>query len=95
MARIGLNRGEIVGKDRGVDSTPKKTYLWEMDINTLIAFLIAIPLATWFLKVNARRKGEEFSWKKLNDETKTFRCPHCKKRIPVGATVCGFCTRDI
>jgi hypothetical protein len=27
-----------------------------MDLNTLIALFIAIPLATWFLKINARKK---------------------------------------
>jgi hypothetical protein len=64
-------------------------------METLIAMIIAFPIATIILKRMARKKGEEFSWKKWNNDLKTFRCPHCRKLIPVGATVCGFCTRDI
>jgi hypothetical protein len=64
-------------------------------METLIAMILGVLGATVILKSMARKKGEEFSWKKVNDQYKTFRCPHCKKLIPIGATVCGFCTRDI
>jgi hypothetical protein len=67
--------------------------------NVIIACIV-FPIVTWFFKRSAAKKGETFSWEKDNIITKnldkrTFHCPHCKRRVPNGATVCGYCTRDI
>src|SRR5579862_1420444 len=63
-------------------------------INALIAFLV-IAAVVFFLVVKpvnalmARRKTEP-----PVDET-VKQCPHCLSDIPVAATVCAFCTRDV
>jgi large conductance mechanosensitive channel len=63
-------------------------------INALIAFVV-IAAAVFFLVVKpvnalmARRKTEP-----PVDET-VRQCPHCLSDIPVAATVCAFCTRDV
>ncbi|HTJ76097.1 MAG TPA: large conductance mechanosensitive channel protein MscL [Acidimicrobiales bacterium] len=63
-------------------------------INDLIAFVL-IAAAVFFFVVKpvnalmARRKTEP------DVESTTRDCPHCLSSIPVGATVCAFCTRDV
>ncbi|HEX2048923.1 MAG TPA: large conductance mechanosensitive channel protein MscL [Acidimicrobiales bacterium] len=63
-------------------------------INALIAFL-SIAFVVFFFVVKpvnalmARRKTEP------DVESTTTDCPHCMSSIPVGASVCAFCTRDV
>ena len=63
-------------------------------INAIISFLV-IAAAVFFLVVKpvnalmARRKTEP------DVESTTRDCPHCLSSIPVGASVCAFCTRDV
>ena len=60
-------------------------------LNALLSFVI-IAAAIFFLVVKpvnamaARRKTEEPA---------TRACPHCLSAIPVAASVCSFCTRDV
>ena len=66
----------------------------------VVTFLVVFAVMTWFLKRRAARNGKTFSWEKdnifvKNLDKRTFLCPHCKRRVPNGATVCGYCTRDI
>jgi large conductance mechanosensitive channel len=63
-------------------------------INAVIAFLtIAAVIFLFVVKpVNAlmaRRKTEP------EVESTTKDCPYCMSSIPVGASVCAFCTRDV
>jgi|SRR5579884_1038253 len=63
-------------------------------INALISFLV-IAAVVFFLVVKpvnalmARRKSEP-----PVDES-VRQCPHCLSDIPVTASVCAFCTRDV
>ena len=69
-------------------------FLYGDFINYLITFLV-IAAVVFFLVVKptnalmARRKTEP-----PVDET-VQQCPHCLSDIPVEATVCAFCTRDV
>ena len=63
-------------------------------INAAISFLV-IAAAVFFLVVKpvnalmARRKTEP------DVESTTTECRHCLSSIPVGASVCAFCTREV
>ncbi len=63
-------------------------------INAIISFLV-IAAAVFFLVVKpvnalmARRKTEP------DVESTTKDCAYCLSSIPVGASVCAFCTRDV
>ena len=63
-------------------------------INTVIAFLSIAAVVFFFVvkPVNAlmaRRKTEP------DVESTTKDCAHCLSSIPVAASVCAFCTRDV
>ena len=63
-------------------------------INAVISFLI-IAAVIFFLVVKplnalmARRKTEE------PVDATTRDCPYCMSSIPIGASVCAFCTREV
>ena len=63
-------------------------------LNALLAFVV-IAAVIFFLVVRpvnalmARRKTEP----PVDETVRT--CPHCLSEIPVAATVCAFCTRDV
>lgn len=69
-------------------------FLYGSFLNALITFLL-IAAVVFFLVVKpvnalmARRKTEP-----PVDET-VQACPHCLSEIPVAASVCAFCTRDV
>ena len=69
-------------------------FLYGAFLNALISFLV-IAAVVFFLVVKpvnalmARRRTEPA----VDATTQT--CPHCMSGIPVGATVCAFCTRDV
>jgi large conductance mechanosensitive channel len=70
------------------------TFGYGLFINALIAFLL-IAAAVFFFVVKpvnalmARRKTEP------DVASTTKDCGHCLSSIPVGASVCAFCTRDV
>jgi large conductance mechanosensitive channel len=69
-------------------------FLYGDFLNALVAFL-SIAAAVFFFVVRpinalmARRKTEP------DVESTTKDCGHCLSSIPVAATVCAFCTRDV
>jgi large conductance mechanosensitive channel len=72
----------------------KSHFLYGAFINALITFLV-IAAVIFFLVVKpvnmlmARRKTEP-----PVDQT-VRQCPHCMSEIPVLASVCAFCTREV
>ena len=70
------------------------TFKYGLFINALIAFLLIAGAVFFFVvkPVNAlmsRRKTEP------DVESTTKDCAHCLSSIPVAASVCAFCTRDV
>jgi large conductance mechanosensitive channel len=72
----------------------KSHFLYGAFLNALISFLL-IAAVVFFLIVKpvnalmARRRTETAV------AATTQSCPHCMSEIPVGASVCAFCTRDV
>src|SRR5438128_1673572 len=70
------------------------TFRYGHFLNALIAFL-SVAAAVFFLVVPpvnalmARRKTQP------EVESTTRECDHCLSSIPLAATVCAFCTRDV
>ena len=70
------------------------TFAYGHFLNTVISFVL-IAAVVFFLVVRplnalmARRKTEP----EVASTTKD--CPHCLSSIPVAASVCAFCTRDV
>jgi large conductance mechanosensitive channel len=69
-------------------------FLYGAFTNALITFVV-IAAVVFFLVVKpvnalmARRRTE------TSVESTTRACPHCLSEIPVEATVCAFCTREV
>lgn len=72
----------------------KSTFAYGDFLNVLVAFL-SIAAAVFFFVVRpvnalmARRKTEP------EVGSTTMVCPYCLSSIPLAATVCAFCTRDV
>jgi large conductance mechanosensitive channel len=70
------------------------TFAYGRVIDAIVAFILIAAAVFFFIvkPVNAlmaRRKTEP------DVESTTKDCAHCLSSIPVGATVCAFCTRDV
>lgn len=69
-------------------------FLWGSVVDALIQFVIVAAVLFFFVvvpvnKLMARRKTEP------EVETTTKECTHCLSSIPVAASVCAFCTREV
>jgi len=60
-------------------------------INALIAF-VSVAAAVFFLVV---KPMNALMARRQKDEPTTRPCPHCLTEIPLAATVCAACTRDV
>jgi large conductance mechanosensitive channel len=63
-------------------------------LNKVVAFILLAAVVFFFVvkpinALMARRKTEP------DVESTTVDCPHCLSSIPIGATVCAFCSRDV
>ena len=63
-------------------------------LNALIAFLM-IAAAVFFFVVRPVNKLMAMRRTEPEVESTTTACPHCRSNIPVAASVCAFCTRDV
>ncbi|MGZ4140552.1 MAG: MscL family protein, partial [Actinomycetota bacterium] len=68
------------------------TFLYGHFINVLLAF-VAIAAAVFFFVVKPLNAYMARRNKDVDSPTKE--CPHCISQIPVAATVCAFCTREV
>jgi large conductance mechanosensitive channel len=60
-------------------------------INALLAFVV-IAAVIFFLVV---KPVNALLARRQKDEPTTRPCPHCLSEIPLAASVCSFCTRDV
>jgi len=72
----------------------KSHFLYGAFLDALVSFLVIAAVVFFFVikPVNAlmaRRKTEP------DVASMTKDCPHCLSSIPVAASVCSFCTRDV
>ena len=63
-------------------------------INNLLSFVIMAAVVYYFVVLPVGKLLEHF--KPTPDApVATKECPHCISKVPVKATVCAFCTRDL
>ncbi len=74
------------------DPGPKGDIAYGLVINALISFLAIAAVIFFFVvkPVNHLMLGG-----KPTEDPKVQECPHCLSSIPLAATVCAFCTRDV
>lgn len=62
----------------------------------LVGFLLCLPFALIFPPLGTVAFVVGFGWTMYYQLTDgmPLRCPHCRKRVKVGATTCRFCGRD-
>ena len=72
----------------------KSTFKYGDFLNALISFVI-IAAVVYFLVVMPFSKLLERFRPEPAQPAPTQTCPHCLSAIPVQASVCAFCTRDV
>ena len=70
----------------------KSTFMYGAFLNALIAFVV-IAAVVFFFVVKPYNALMARSAKDVPDTEK--QCPHCLSAIPIAASVCSFCTRDV
>jgi large conductance mechanosensitive channel len=60
-------------------------------IDALLSFVV-VAAAVFFLVM---KPVNALLARRQHDEPTTKPCPHCLSEIPVAATVCAYCTRDV
>jgi large conductance mechanosensitive channel len=69
-------------------------FLYGDFINAVIAFVILAAILYFFVVVPFGKLLDRY--KPAPDEPAPLQeCPHCISYIPVAATVCAYCTRDV
>ena|SRR5207302_5431200 len=87
-----LGLANVPDFSHAIVSVGKASIRYGMFLNAVISFVI-VAVGVFFLVVKpvnrlmgVRAKGEA---------PEAHECPHCLSSVPVKATVCAFCTRDI
>jgi len=63
-------------------------------LNALITFVVIAAVVFFFVVKPVNALMDRMKTEPPVDET-VKQCPHCLSSIPVGASVCSFCTRDV
>ncbi len=69
-------------------------FLYGDFINAVISFL-SIAAVVFYLVVKPLNVLAERRARGADPETTVKDCPHCLSTIPLGASVCAYCTRDV
>ena len=75
------------------DPGPAGDFRYGLVVNALISFLVIAAVVFFFVVKPVNHlmgRGEE-----EEEEPKNKECPHCLTSIPIEATVCAACTRDV
>ena len=64
-------------------------------INALLSFLILAAVVYFFVVLPINKLMDRFKSDEPDAALRTRECPHCLSKIPVAATCCAFCTRDV
>jgi large conductance mechanosensitive channel len=75
------------------DPGPDGDFRYGVVINAVISFLVIAAVVFFFVVKPVNHlmgRGQE-----EEDEPKNKECPHCLSSIPIEATVCAHCTRDV
>ena len=86
-----LGLANVPDFSRAMVTVGKASIRYGMFVNAIIAFLM-IAAGVFFLVV---RPVNRLMGGRKEDEPTAHECPHCLSSIPIKATVCAFCTRDV
>jgi large conductance mechanosensitive channel len=64
-------------------------------INALLSFLILAAVVYFFVVLPINKLMDRFKSDEPDAALRTRECPHCLSKIPVAASCCAFCTRDV
>ena len=72
----------------------KSRFVYGDFLNALIAFVILAAVIYFFVVMPFSRLLQRF--KPTTEEPRPVQdCPHCLSAVPVAATACAFCTREL
>jgi large conductance mechanosensitive channel len=69
-------------------------FLYGDFVNAVIAFVLVAAVLYFFVVKPFSRLLEYFN-PTPSEPAKTRECPHCASSVPIKASVCAFCTRDL
>ena len=64
-------------------------------INALLSFIILAMVVYFFVVLPVNKLMDRFKSDEPDAALRTRECPHCLSKIPVAASCCAFCTRDV
>ena len=64
-------------------------------INALLSFIILAMVVYFFVVLPVNKLMDRFKSDEPDAALRTRECPHCLSKIPMAATCCAFCTRDV
>ena len=86
-----LGLANVPDFSRAMITVGKASIRYGLFVNAIIAFLM-IAAGVFFLVV---RPVNRLMGIRKDDAPTAHECPHCLSSIPIKATVCSFCTREV
>ncbi len=86
--------GAIFGKTQFFNlnfTIHRSVFLYGDFINYLVTFVAIAAVVFYFIV----KPMNALTARRQKDEPTTRPCPHCLSEIPLAASVCSFCTRDV